>query len=305
MAKVSSAREDMLNAAVDIDRSQSAPPVITVADVAAVEHGNPQRPGQLIVFIACGRIAAIATFRNTPAGIVPDARCAIGDEAALSIKCIVDATPDRAPIADPSRELPPWSGAVATRHISGTLVDADLHPVAGLLHLRLDAPDGTVWTGIDRELGADGRFAFTTVKPGIVAFDADRDQVVERARACGIGGFMLAGVDPDTWSRQREIAKSKRGFWWSAGLHPIAVVRSSPERRSSALRALPECFRGSHAASALGETGLDARFVPRDSLDVQQEAFREQVAIARAHDVPLILHVLGRGVEQLLGLTPA
>lgn len=130
-----------------------------------------------------------------------------------------------------------------------------------------------------------------------VAFDADRDQVVERARACGIGGFMLAGVDPDTWSRQREIAKSKRGFWWSAGLHPIAVVRSSPERRSRALRALPECFRGSHAASALGETGLDARFVPRDSLDVQQEAFREQVAIARAHDVPLILHVLGRGTH--------
>lgn len=72
-----------------------------------------------------------------------------------------DATPDRAPIADPSPELPPWSGAVATRHISGTLVDADLHPLAGLLHLRLDAPDGTVWTGLDRELGADGRFAFT------------------------------------------------------------------------------------------------------------------------------------------------
>lgn len=129
------------------------------------------------------------------------------------------------------------------------------------------------------------------------AFDADRDEVVARARACGIGGFMLAGVDPQTWQRQRQLAATQRGFWWSAGLHPIAVVRSTSEQRTRALQALPECFRGVHAASALGETGLDARFVPRDSLEVQLEAFREQVAIARAHDVPLILHVLGRGTH--------
>lgn len=129
------------------------------------------------------------------------------------------------------------------------------------------------------------------------AFDADRDAVIARARAVGVESFVLAGVDPATWTRQRALAETRPGFVWSAGLHPMRAATFSNSDARAALDALPSCFSGPSPARALGETGLDARFVPRDSIERQLVVFREQLALARAIDVPVILHVLGRGTH--------
>ncbi len=75
-------------------------------------------------------------------------------------------TPDTAPLAEPAADPPPWFGTVGARHIAGKLVDAEGHPLAGTIHLRLSAPDATVWAGIDREVGADGHFAFAAPRAG-------------------------------------------------------------------------------------------------------------------------------------------
>jgi TatD DNase family protein len=129
------------------------------------------------------------------------------------------------------------------------------------------------------------------------AFDADRAAVFERARAAGVRGFVLAGVDPATWPKQRALALSERGVVWSAGLHPMRAATFDDAATRSALAELVACFEGVGPARALGETGLDTHFVPRDSIARQLEVFREQLALARSFDLPVVLHILGRGTH--------
>ncbi len=166
-----------------------------------------------------------------------------------------DATPDRAPIAAPSPELPPWSGAVAMRHISGTLVDADLHPVAGLLHLRLDAPDGTVWSGLDREIGAEGRFAFAVPRaarytlfataPGRTSRIVDVD-VSEGDADVTVFAWAARGSTPvpsvfSTWGKRRRVrrrARSPNTKAWRKGVDDDGIgnrgVRFASRHRHNA-----------------------------------------------------------------------
>lgn len=131
------------------------------------------------------------------------------------------------------------------------------------------------------------------------AFDADRDAMFARAHAAGVTGFVLAGVDRDSWIRQRALVRSRTDCVRAAGVHPMIVGRfafDEPALRAQ-LDALHAEFRDDGAAVAVGETGLDAHFVDASTLDVQLRAFREQLALARALDVPVVLHVLGRGTH--------
>lgn len=130
-----------------------------------------------------------------------------------------------------------------------------------------------------------------------VAFDADRDAVFARARLAGVHGFVLAGVDRDSWARQRALVRRRADCVRSAGVHPMIVGRlahDEPALRAS-LDALPAEFHDVGAAIAVGEIGLDSHFVDAATLDVQERAFRAQLAFARAADLPVVLHVLGRG----------
>lgn len=123
-------------------------------------------------------------------------------------------------------------------------------------------------------------------------FDGDRDAVLERARAAGIGGHLVAGVDPAGWVRQRALAARYPGIRWTAGLHPQVAAEMTVGAIDAALAGLPAQFEGPHAASGLGETGLDKLFACSETMDVQVHAFRAQLALARELDQPLVLHIL-------------
>lgn len=124
------------------------------------------------------------------------------------------------------------------------------------------------------------------------AFDADRDAVLARARAAGVGGHLVAGVDPDGWIRQRRLAEAVPGVRWAAGLHPQVAAEMDESAIDAALGGLRAAFDGPHAACAVGETGLDRLEVDRSTLPAQRHAFRAQLAIARELDRPLVLHIL-------------
>lgn len=129
------------------------------------------------------------------------------------------------------------------------------------------------------------------------AFDGDRGAVIARARAAQVTGFVLAGVDPATWARQRALVATLPGACWTAGLHPCAAAVAPDADRVAALSALPGCFRGPNAARGLGETGLDTRFCGKETLDVQGSVFRESLSLARSLNVPVILHLNGPGTH--------
>lgn len=63
--------------------------------------------------------------------------------------------------------LPSWFGRpdLTPHRIAGQLRDG-AGPVAGIVHLRIDVPDPTVWAGVDLEVGGDGRFDFGLLRPG-------------------------------------------------------------------------------------------------------------------------------------------
>lgn len=107
-------------------------------------------------------------------------------------------------------------------------------------------------------------------------------------------GCVLGGIDPADWAKQRDL-KARFGdrIWTAFGLHPWWVAECSPEAYAEGLELLethgPE-------ASLLGETGLDSlRANPRR----QREAFRQQVAWARAWQKPLVLHIVKAHLEAL------
>ncbi len=104
-----------------------------------------------------------------------------------------DVVPDREPLATPSAELPAWFGMpdVPARRIAGRLLDGESRPIAGTLHLRIDAPDATVWEGHDFTIDTDGHFDFGVLRAGQYTLFATAPSVTSR----------VLGVDTRTSDR--------------------------------------------------------------------------------------------------------
>lgn len=123
------------------------------------------------------------------------------------------------------------------------------------------------------------------------AFETTRDAVRTRALAAGIDGFILAGVDPTGWPRQHQLAQTWPRTWWTLGVHPWRASRAALDHLDAALQLHPV---------AIGEIGLDGHGPHRARLDLQAEVFRAQLALARAVDLPVVLHVVrahGRALD--------
>lgn len=115
-------------------------------------------------------------------------------------------------------------------------------------------------------------------------FDADRDAVLQRARAAGVTRQVVPAIQADTWPRVKAVCAMAPGLYPAYGLHPVFLAA---HRRThvDALRAWIERER----PVAVGECGLDF-FV--DGLDRDEQAwyFDAQLATAREYGLPLIVH---------------
>lgn len=117
------------------------------------------------------------------------------------------------------------------------------------------------------------------------AFDEDRDAVFERASQAGVVGFILIGIHPESWASTREIACQRRDVWRAAGLHP----NSAAELWSDALLAKLRDEASGGEIVAIGETGIDL-YRSKESIDIQAEAFRAQLRLAKSLDLPIVIH---------------
>jgi TatD DNase family protein len=119
---------------------------------------------------------------------------------------------------------------------------------------------------------------------GDAAFDLDRDAVLARAWAAGVGHLVVIGTTVADSERAAALAGSRPGLSATAGLHPHEAKAWSPEtaERLKALLALP-------VVVALGETGLDYHYdhSPRPA---QQRAFEAQLALAAEVGKPVVVH---------------
>jgi TatD DNase family protein len=116
-------------------------------------------------------------------------------------------------------------------------------------------------------------------------FDHDREAVVARARAAGVAGMLVVGgVDEEQGHRRAIRVAEGLGLPVSAGIHPHES-RLATEAIYDELKGLAREKR----IVAIGEIGLDFHYdySPRD---VQREAFRRQIRLARDAGLPLIVH---------------
>ena len=116
-------------------------------------------------------------------------------------------------------------------------------------------------------------------------FDRDRDEVVARARAAGVGGMLVVGgVDESAGHRRAIEVAGRYGLPASAGVHPHEA-RLADEGVYDELRGLARERR----IVAIGEIGLDFHY-DHSPRPVQREAFRRQLRLAREVGLPVIVH---------------
>ena len=141
------------------------------------------------------------------------------------------------------------------------------------------------------------------------AFDADRDEVVRRARAAGVEKIITIGTDIEESRRAIACAEKYEGVFASVGIHPNEI-ESPNANHQEILSELKEIALSSDKVVAIGECGLDY-FVregrgKRETADappaggttvvserekaLQKELFLMQIDLAQELNLPLIIH---------------
>lgn len=119
-------------------------------------------------------------------------------------------------------------------------------------------------------------------------FDADRDAVVDRARAAGVSMVVIPPGHVDHFEKAAQVAHKYR-FAYALGLHPLWIDRAV-EAHIEVLRNAVMGAREDPRFVAIGEIGLDF-FVAGLDRPRQEWFYREQLRVARDFDLPVIVHV--------------
>jgi TatD DNase family protein len=127
-------------------------------------------------------------------------------------------------------------------------------------------------------------------------FAADRDAVRERARSAGVGHCILPAVEAGNFESVRELAHRYRDSY-ALGIHPLCTPAARPQDLQQLDEALTR-WRDDPRLVAVGEIGLDFFQAGLDP-QRQDEFLAAQLALARRHGLPVILHVR-RSADQLL-----
>ena len=128
-------------------------------------------------------------------------------------------------------------------------------------------------------------------------FSADVAEVLERARKAGIERVLTAGEDVASSEEALALAAHHDALRVAVGVHPHRAASWGPD----ALDRLTELARDPRVV-AIGEIGMDfsGRSAPPD---VQEAAFRGQLALATLLNLPVVIHVrdAGERVRAILG----
>ena len=117
------------------------------------------------------------------------------------------------------------------------------------------------------------------------AFDEDREQLLASLAESGIQLVMNPGCSLES---SRNVDKLTRQYHWlygAVGSHPDAC----DEVNDAVIAEYKHICQENSKIKAIGEIGLDYHYedIPRD---IQQRAFRQQMALAQALRLPAIVH---------------
>ena len=117
------------------------------------------------------------------------------------------------------------------------------------------------------------------------AFEDDLDRVIERAAASGVSHIGQVFLGPDAYEKNRAAFDGREGFFYLLGVHP----HDASGLDEAGLTAMRKAFENDGRLKAVGEIGLDY-FYDNSPRDVQREAFRAQLGLAREVAHPVVVH---------------
>jgi TatD DNase family protein len=125
---------------------------------------------------------------------------------------------------------------------------------------------------------------------GAREFDADRAEVIARARAAGVQPIVVVGEDLADARRGLELAGLHPELRPAAGLHPGRLDLRQAEELLDLIR------RERRRLAAVGEVGLDHWVVQDEAArELQREIFTRFIELARELDLPLNVHSRSAG----------
>ena len=117
------------------------------------------------------------------------------------------------------------------------------------------------------------------------AFAEDRNEMIERAIADGVEKFYIPAIDSQTTLAMYDLEQAfPDRIYLMMGLHPTSVKENYEEE----LRHVEEEL-AKRKFYAIGEIGIDL-YWDQSTLEIQQDAFRRQIKLAKKYKLPIVIH---------------
>lgn len=115
-------------------------------------------------------------------------------------------------------------------------------------------------------------------------FDDDLNQVLDRSQKASVTNLLIPGVDLDSSRKAVDIATRIPGVYAAVGIHPHYADTWS-EARIEEFRQIA----ASPTVVAIGEIGLDY-YRNLSTPDAQRKALKDQLQLAEALELPVVVH---------------
>ena len=129
-------------------------------------------------------------------------------------------------------------------------------------------------------------------------FDADRDAVIQAAIVHDVQMMVIPAVEKNNFEQVIQLAAQHRQCAYALGIHPMYMQNAKPEDLVTLKTTIQHQIDSDAPPVAIGEIGLDF-FVEGYDKELQIFYFVEQLKLAQAFDLPVILHVR-RSIDEVL-----
>ena len=117
------------------------------------------------------------------------------------------------------------------------------------------------------------------------AFDQDRKEAIQEAIDQDVKRFFIPAIDSETTESMYELEKAfPENIFLMMGLHPTHVKENYEEELKHV-----EAELDKRKFYAVGEIGIDLHW-DESTLEIQKDAFRRQIQMAKERDLPIVIH---------------
>jgi TatD DNase family protein len=117
------------------------------------------------------------------------------------------------------------------------------------------------------------------------AFDEDRAEMMQRAIEANVTRFFIPAIDSSYTESMLQLEKDfPEHVFLMMGLHPTSVKENYKEELAHVEEQL-----SNRKFCAIGEIGIDL-YWDTSTLDIQIEAFKHQINLAKKYQLPIVIH---------------